>query len=283
MPAAYLKFYFNVYFWDREREKEREIISEGKSEREGDRIWSRLQALSCQSSVLTAQSLTRGLNSRIVRSWPELSWMLNQLSHPGAPKFVLFFYVYLFLRERETERQSMSWGGAEREGDTESEAGSRLWVVSTEPDMGLDTNYEITTWAEVRHLTDWATQVPLNDVFKCLFIYFEKEREYMCVHARGWGRERKSMSRGEAERARERTPSRLCTVSLESDAGLEPTNCEIMTWAKIKIQTFNQLSHPGAPAFYFLNVPTKNIKNYTYSPNYISAAKYWSGSGVSKW
>ena len=31
----------------------------------------------------------------------------------------------------------MSGGGAEREGDTESEAGSRLWAVSTEPDVGL--------------------------------------------------------------------------------------------------------------------------------------------------
>ena len=31
----------------------------------------------------------------------------------------------------------MSRGGAEREGDTESEAGSRLQAVSTEPDMGL--------------------------------------------------------------------------------------------------------------------------------------------------
>ena len=35
-----------------------------------------------------------------------------------------FFNVYLFLTER--ERQSTSWGGAEREGDKESEAGSRL-------------------------------------------------------------------------------------------------------------------------------------------------------------
>ena len=37
-------------------------------------------------------------------------------------------------------------GGSEREGDTESEAGSRLWAVSTEPDMGLElTDYEIMT------------------------------------------------------------------------------------------------------------------------------------------
>ena len=35
-----------------------------------------------------------------------------------------FFKVYSFLRER--ERQSMSGGGAEREGDTELEVGSRL-------------------------------------------------------------------------------------------------------------------------------------------------------------
>ena len=38
---------------------------------------------------------------------------------------------------RDTERQSTSGGEAEREGDTESEAGSRLRAVSTEPDVGL--------------------------------------------------------------------------------------------------------------------------------------------------
>ena len=40
----------------------------------------------------------------------------------------------------------MSRGRAEREGDTESEAGSRLQAVSTEPDAGLKpTNHEIMT------------------------------------------------------------------------------------------------------------------------------------------
>ena len=40
----------------------------------------------------------------------------------------------------------MSRGGAEREGDTESEAGSRLRAANKEPDMGLDlTNSEIMT------------------------------------------------------------------------------------------------------------------------------------------
>ena len=51
--------------------------------------------------------------------------------------------------------------GAEREGDTESEAGSRLWAIGTEPDVGLKlTDSEIITWAEVGHLTDWVTQAP---------------------------------------------------------------------------------------------------------------------------
>ena len=44
------------------------------------------------------------------------------------------------------ERQSASRGGAEREGDSESEAGSRLRAASTEPDAGLElANREIRT------------------------------------------------------------------------------------------------------------------------------------------
>ena len=40
----------------------------------------------------------------------------------------------------------MSRGAAEREGDTESAAGSRLRAVSTEPDAGLElTDFEILT------------------------------------------------------------------------------------------------------------------------------------------
>ena len=38
----------------------------------------------------------------------------------------------------------MNGGGTEREGNTESEAGSRLWAVSTEPDARLEpVNHEI--------------------------------------------------------------------------------------------------------------------------------------------
>ena len=62
--------------------------------------------------------------------------MLNQLSHLGAPKF-------LFLRETEHD---MGGEGAEREGDTELEVGSRLHAVSTKPYAELElTNCKIMT------------------------------------------------------------------------------------------------------------------------------------------
>ena len=61
--------------------------------------------------------------------------------------------MYSFLKDR--EKQSTGRGGAEREGDTESEAGSRLRAVGTEPDAGLEpTDCKIMTWAEGGRLTD---------------------------------------------------------------------------------------------------------------------------------
>ena len=47
-----------------------------------------------------------------------------------------------------------------------------------------------------------------------MFIYFERDSK---------------RSRGRERERRERIPSRLCTVSTEPDAGLNLTNCEIMT------------------------------------------------------
>ena len=71
-------------------------------------------------------------------------------------------FIYFWDRETEHERGRVR----EREGDTESETGFRLWAVSTEPDTGLElTNREIMAWAKVGHLSDWATQVPLNAYF----------------------------------------------------------------------------------------------------------------------
>ena len=59
------------------------------------------------------------------------------------------------------EREHMQRSGRER--DTVPEAGSRLWAVSIEPDVGLKpTSCKVITWAPVRHLTNWTTQAPLK-------------------------------------------------------------------------------------------------------------------------
>ena len=47
-----------------------------------------------------------------------------------------FFNVFIYFWDR--ERQRMNGVGAEREGDTESETGSRLRAISPEPDAGLE-------------------------------------------------------------------------------------------------------------------------------------------------
>ena len=67
-------------------------------------------------------------------------------------------FIYFWERESGTE----VWvGESQKEGDTESEVGSTLWAIRTEPDMGLEfMDLEIMTWAEVGRPTDWATQVP---------------------------------------------------------------------------------------------------------------------------
>ena len=125
--------------------------------------------------------------------------------------------MFIYFWESARERQSGNGEGRDREGDTESEAGSRLWAVSTDPEVGLElTNREIMTWAEVGRLTDWATQVPPS-----LFIF---------------GRDGQSMSGGGAERegdTESEAGSRLWGISTEPDTGLELTFHEIMTWVEV--------------------------------------------------
>ena len=72
---------------------------------------------------------------------------LVHLCHGVCPFFFFFnFFFSAFIYFWDRERQSMNGGGAEREGDTESETGSRLRAGSTEPDAGLEpTNHEIMT------------------------------------------------------------------------------------------------------------------------------------------
>ena len=70
--------FFNVYFWERDR------VWAGGGDRERERgrhrIWSRLQALSCQHRGRRGAQ-THGPQDHDLR-W---SQTLNQLSHPGAP------------------------------------------------------------------------------------------------------------------------------------------------------------------------------------------------------
>ena len=134
-----------IYFW--ERETEWKWWRGRERERERHRIWSRLQALSCQHRAWCGAQTHKLWGHDLSRS-PALS----SLNHPGT-------LIIYFLRERETEREQGRV--REREGDTASEADSRLWAVSTEPDVELELmNREIMTWAKVGHLTDWATQAP---------------------------------------------------------------------------------------------------------------------------
>ena len=76
-----------------------------------------------------------------LRHYPEL---------PNQKACILFFFFYffnVFIYFWDRERQSMNGGGAEREGDTESETGSRLRAISPEPDAGLELmDREIVTW-----------------------------------------------------------------------------------------------------------------------------------------
>ena len=153
------------------------------------------------------------------------------------PSFFFFFFnVYLFLRDRERESKQ-GRGGEEREGDTESEACSRLQAVSTEPDTGLELpNCEVMTWAEVGCVTDWATQVPrllVNScilkspylkIFKCFLFIFERQRQAELE----WGRGREQTGDTESEAG-----SRLWAVSIQPDTGLKLVNRKIRTWAEV--------------------------------------------------
>ena len=84
---------------------------------------------------------------------------------------------------RKREKQSVSEGWAEWEGDTESEAGSRLWVVSTKPNTELEhTDHKIMTWAKVRYLTNWATLVLLKKGVLLWLNYWIISRVLCSIH-----------------------------------------------------------------------------------------------------
>ena len=99
----------------------------------------------------------------------------------------------------------------------------------------------------------WTSVIKLFSLIKNIFFWVR-------VHKQGRGRER--------ERERERESQADSTLSVQSPVwGLNPRNCEVMTWAKTKSRRLNRLSHPGASQslfirFYFWanNMYTSEIK-----------------------
>ena len=87
-----------------------------------------------------------------------------------------------------------------------------------------------------------------------LFIYFWET-------ASAWERGR------ERERERERESQTGSTLSSEPDMGLDLTNCEIMTWAKIQIWTLNWLSHPGTPCLFLTILLCSFFRHAVWSVN----------------
>ena len=79
--------------------------------------------------------LQHSLPRNIATFFPWYFQTLNFLLHMSNPTLIVillcvlsYFFrcLFNFDREKKRERQSVSWGGAEREGDTESKIGSRL-------------------------------------------------------------------------------------------------------------------------------------------------------------
>ena len=101
------------------------------------------------------------------------------------------------------------------------------------------------SWPETKSQPTEPRTCPNFKFFFKMFIYLFWEREQ---EERGVERVRE----WKWEWASKRIPSRLCTVSMEPDAGLKPMKYEIMTWAKVKSWRLNRLSYPGAPKYYVL-------------------------------
>ena len=135
--------------------------------------------------------------------------------------FKIFFNIYSFLRDR--ERQSVNRARADREGDTESEAGSRLRAVAQSPTWGLN-SWTVKPWPELK------SGAQLTEPPRHFNVYlFLREREI----ERAWA--------GEVQRQRgTEEPSWLWPDSRDSsdpDTGLKLMNHKIMTWAKVGCST----------------------------------------------
>ena len=159
--SCYFKFWFSLFIYF-EGKSERETASRRGVESEGEKE-SQASCLHCQRRAWR--------RAQIHELWDhDLSWnqelMLSGLSHRGAPKNN-FLNVYFWKT------------------DTEFQARSRLWAVSTDPTKAwAHEPDEIMTWAKVRSLTDRATQAPLYISIKSWVPKFcHWEMCTICIHA----------------------------------------------------------------------------------------------------
>ena len=185
-PPILFFLVFIYLFWEgeREREKGRENPKQAPCPTQGSipqtmRSWPELKSRVGRLTDWTPQAslgffVFKHFSGYIFFSlydYSVLCFFLRKTFSTVRTVFVLFYFYFkffMFIFERDRE-QSVNRGGAEREGDTECEAGPRLWAVSRKRDTGLEpTNLEIMTWAEVGRQTNWATQVPLF----CLVFFF---------------------------------------------------------------------------------------------------------------
>ena len=117
-----------------------------------------LKVWDLQSSLVFSLDLGLPIISPVSRLLPPV-WMNG--APPGwEPSLIHSFLTFLMLIYFwDNARDRVQAAEGQTEGDTESEAGSRLWAVSPEPDAGLELmNCEIVTWAEVGHSIHWAAQ-----------------------------------------------------------------------------------------------------------------------------
>ena len=121
-------FLMFIYFWETKTECE-----QGRDrERDRQRIWSRLRALSCQHRACCGAQTRKPWDHDL--SW---HWMLNQLSHPGAPMFVYFW---------ERDRVGVGKGQREREIENLKQApGSELTAQSL---MQGSNSWTVRSWPE---------------------------------------------------------------------------------------------------------------------------------------
>ena len=199
-----------IYF-----DRDRDSMSEGGTEREGDRE-------SHSGSMLSAQNPTWGSHSwnREIMTWAETkSQTLNWLNHPGTPPVCCYFIL--------CSQQLCEVGGRDTEVPVNRSGGwgCICWLSSLSQLSGGRAGTQVQVWQmEVFFLL----------IFLCL-LTFERERR------------RQSMSRGGVEREGDRIWSRLQALSCQRRAWHGAWTHEPQDHDLSRSQMLNRQSHPGAP------------------------------------